>query len=51
VRRGGVHMSDKDILFVLTICRILGKPVNVAAVLAHYQEAQELMKQHRLDPA
>jgi hypothetical protein len=47
---GGFAMSEKDILFIITICRLLEKPVNVAAVLAHYQAAQEIMRQHRSDP-
>lgn len=47
---GGFAMSDKDILFIITICRLLGKQVNVAAVLIQYQAAQETMRQHRSDP-
>jgi hypothetical protein len=42
---GGFSMSDRDLLLVITICRILGKDVGPAAVLAQYEFAKQLLLQ------
>lgn len=43
-------MSDRELLLVITICRLLGKDVTPAAVLTQYRFAQQLVETHQENP-
>jgi hypothetical protein len=43
-------MSERDMLLVITICRLLGNEVNPAAVLVQYSFAQQLLQEYRKNP-
>ena len=43
-------MSERDILLVITICRLLGKEVTPAAVAIQYRFAQQLLRQYGTNP-
>ena len=43
-------MNERDMLLVITICRLLGKEVTPAAVAIQYRLAQQLIRQFGTTP-
>ncbi len=37
-------MSEKEMLLVMTVCNLMGKPVNVAAVMSAYQSSKNVLR-------